>query len=115
MAQLQRCMNAEDADPDAKPWPTTKVIFEELTARFEVVSERDYALQKIKNLKQDSMKIDDFLVEFKALATKSNISETQTIDLLERNVNSEIIQTPFWQGKRKTVLAEATTEILRIS
>ncbi|KAG5640235.1 hypothetical protein DXG03_009735 [Asterophora parasitica] len=114
MAQLQKYMNAEDADPDAEPWPTTKILFEELTARFEVVSERDYALQKIENLKQGSMKIDDFLVEFKALATKSNISETQTIDLLEQNVNSEIIQALFWQGKRKTVLAEATTEILRI-
>ncbi|KAG5649079.1 hypothetical protein H0H81_006451, partial [Sphagnurus paluster] len=35
MAQLQQCMDKEDEDPLSDPWPTTKVLFEELTLRFQ--------------------------------------------------------------------------------
>ncbi|KAG5636237.1 hypothetical protein DXG03_004846, partial [Asterophora parasitica] len=69
----------------------------------------------IEHLKQGAMKIDDFMVEFKALVTKSGITNLQAIDLLEQNVNMEIIQALFYQGKQKTVLAEATEEIFQIS
>ncbi|KAG5646859.1 hypothetical protein H0H81_008086, partial [Sphagnurus paluster] len=35
MARLQQCMDKEDKDPLSDPWPTTKVLFEELTLRFQ--------------------------------------------------------------------------------
>ncbi|KAG5633422.1 hypothetical protein DXG03_007424, partial [Asterophora parasitica] len=60
------------------------------------------------------MKIDDFMVEFKALVTKLGITDLQAIDLLERNVNQDIIQAIFYQGKWKKVLKEATVEIFQI-
>ncbi|KAG5634353.1 hypothetical protein DXG03_005957 [Asterophora parasitica] len=60
------------------------------------------------------MKIDDFMVKFEALVTKSGITNLQAIDLLEQNINTEIIQALFYQGKQKTVLAEATEEIFQI-
>ncbi|KAG5636364.1 hypothetical protein DXG03_004811 [Asterophora parasitica] len=60
------------------------------------------------------MKIDDFRINFEALVTKSGITELQAIYLLEQNINTEIIQALFYQGKQKTVLAEATEEIFQI-
>ncbi|KAG5640148.1 hypothetical protein DXG03_000928 [Asterophora parasitica] len=83
MARLQKCMDDEDENPESDPWPSTKELFDELSARFQVVSERDYAHQKIENLKQGSMKIDNFMVEFEVLVTKSGITNLQAIDLLE--------------------------------
>ncbi|KAG5636023.1 hypothetical protein DXG03_005127, partial [Asterophora parasitica] len=53
----------------------------------------------IKHLKQGAMKIDDFMVKFEALVTKSGITNLQAIDLLEQNINMEIIQALFYQGK----------------
>ncbi|KAG5639907.1 hypothetical protein DXG03_002509, partial [Asterophora parasitica] len=53
----------------------------------------------IEHLKQGAMKIDDFMVEFKALVTKLGITDLQAIDLLEQNINQEIIQALFYQGK----------------
>ncbi|KAG5633441.1 hypothetical protein DXG03_007375 [Asterophora parasitica] len=60
------------------------------------------------------MKIDDFIVKFEALVTKSGITDLQAIDLLEQNVNQEIIQALFYQGKQKMVLEEAMVEIFQI-
>ncbi|KAG5633380.1 hypothetical protein DXG03_007488 [Asterophora parasitica] len=60
------------------------------------------------------MKIDNFMVKFEALVTKSGITDLQAIDLLEQNVNQEIIQVLFYQGKQKKVLEEATAEIFQI-
>ncbi|KAG5639789.1 hypothetical protein DXG03_003549 [Asterophora parasitica] len=91
MARLQECMTQADEDPTADPWPTTAVLFEELTVRFQVILEHDYARQKIETFKQGIMKIDDFMVEFEALVTKSGITDLQAIDLLERNVHQDII------------------------
>ncbi|KAG5637207.1 hypothetical protein DXG03_004539 [Asterophora parasitica] len=96
------------------PWPTTKALFDELSLQFQVILECDYAHQKIKHLKQGAIKIDNFMVKFEALVTKSGITNLQAIDLLEQNVNTEIIQALFYQGKQKTVLAEATVEIFQI-
>ncbi|KAG5633934.1 hypothetical protein DXG03_006477, partial [Asterophora parasitica] len=64
-----------------------------------VIPEHEYAHQKIKHLKQGAMKIDDFMVEFEALVTKSGITNLQAINLLEQNINTEIIQALFYQGK----------------
>ncbi|KAG5635279.1 hypothetical protein DXG03_005460 [Asterophora parasitica] len=114
MAWLQKCMDDEDENPESDPWPSTKDLFDELLAHFQVVLECDYARQKIENLKQGSMKIDDFMVEFEVLVTKSGITDLQAIDLLEQNVNPEIIQALFWQGKRKTKMEEAMQEIFQI-
>ncbi|KAG5640112.1 hypothetical protein DXG03_001075 [Asterophora parasitica] len=114
MAQLQECMTRADADPTTDLWPTTTVLFEELSVQFQVILECDYACQKIEHLKQGAMKINDFMVEFEALVTKAGITDLQAIDLLERNVNQEIIQALFYQGKRKQVMEEATTEVLQL-
>ncbi|KAG5633611.1 hypothetical protein DXG03_006936 [Asterophora parasitica] len=53
----------------------------------------------IEHLKQGAIKIDDFMVKFEALVTKSGITDLQAIDLLEQNINTEIIQALFYQGK----------------
>ncbi|KAG5634037.1 hypothetical protein H0H81_003678 [Sphagnurus paluster] len=88
MARLQQCMDKEDKDPLSDPWPTTKVLFEELTLRFQVISERDYARHKIENFKQGTMRVDDFMVEFEALVAKSGIKDQEqtVVDLLERRL-----------------------------
>ncbi|KAG5641744.1 hypothetical protein DXG03_004304, partial [Asterophora parasitica] len=68
----------------------------------------------IEHLKQGAMKIDDFMVKFEALVTKSGITDLQAIDLLEQNINTEIIQALFYQDKQKMVLAEAMVETFQI-
>ena len=116
MARLQQCMDKEDEDPLSDPWPTTKALFEELTLRFQVISERDYARHKIENFKQGTMRVDDFMVEFEALVAKSGIKDQEQtiVDLLERNTNREIIKELFKQGRRKTTGDATSTEILQI-
>ncbi|KAG5633610.1 hypothetical protein DXG03_006937, partial [Asterophora parasitica] len=114
MAWLQECMDKADGDLTTDPWPTTKALFDKLSLQFQVILEHDYAHQRIEHLKQGAMKIDDFMVKFKALVTKSGITDLQAIDLLERNINQEIIQALFYQGKQKMVLEEATVEIFQI-
>ncbi|KAG5637295.1 hypothetical protein DXG03_004127 [Asterophora parasitica] len=99
MAWLQECMDKVDEDLTTDPWPTTKALFDKLLLQFQVISECDYACQKIEHLKQGAMKIDNFMVKFEALVTKSGITDLQAINLLEQNINTEIIQALFYQGK----------------
>ncbi|KAG5649358.1 hypothetical protein H0H81_004321, partial [Sphagnurus paluster] len=97
-------MEKKDEDPLSDPWPSTKVLFEELTLHFQVISERDYACHKIENFKPGTMRVDDFMVEFEALIAKVGIKDQEqtVVDLLECNTNQEIIKELFKQDHRKT-------------
>ncbi|KAG5634359.1 hypothetical protein DXG03_005956 [Asterophora parasitica] len=104
---------ADEEDPIADPWPTTKELFDKLSLQFQVISECDYARQKIEHLKQGAMKIYDFMVKFKALVTKSGITNLQAMDLLEQNVNMEIIPSTRaskrWYCQGNTILNHYAT------
>ena len=48
---------------------------------------------KIETFKQDKRNIADFMIEFKALATKADTDELHAIFLLKKNVRQDIIKT----------------------
>ena len=86
----QKKLDELDKDNDTQDWDE---FVKELKTTFSDKSKAADAEWKIETFKQGKRNTVDFMIEFKALATKADIDELHAIFLLKKNVRQDIIKT----------------------
>ena len=86
----QKKLNEFDEDNDTQDWDE---FVKEFKMTFSDKSKAADAEWKIETFKQDKKNTADFMIEFKALATKADTDELHAIFLLKKNVRQDIIKT----------------------
>src|SRR5437899_12804998 len=84
-AQIRKCT-------ESNTWPTMAELQEEVDKFFSPQSEVDYARNQIKDLRQGSARIDEFMNKFTALKRVGKVSDDYAYALLERAVKPKVMR-----------------------
>ena len=87
---VQKKLDELDEDNDTQDWDK---FVKELKTTFSDKSKAADAEWKIETFKQGKKNTADFIIEFKALATKIDTDELHAIFLLKKNVQQDIVKT----------------------
>jgi hypothetical protein len=85
-------------------WPNEVELWQELETLFLSKSVRDDARSKVQTLFQGSRRVEEWLVEWAALAAKAQIKGLEGVYLLERLCNKALAQELFTQGRRTSTV-----------
>jgi len=86
----QKKLDEFDEDNDTQDWDE---FVKEFKTTFSDKSKAADAEWKIETFKQGKRNTADFMIEFKALATKADTDELHAIFLLKKNIRQDIIKT----------------------
>ena len=83
----------------------------ELEELFRPANQKDWALKKLRELKQGRMPIDEWIIKFQTYSQSAQLNPGQLIDIIEQNIDPSIIWKIIEEDIRPTDLADYLTKI----
>ena len=82
---------------------------------FCTTNKKDWARKELRELKQEKLPTDDFIVKWEALYLQAEVDDSHAVELLERNTVPDMIAKIFQEGKWMEDLIDYLKEIQRVS
>ena len=90
---------------------TWALLCRELEELFRPANQKDWARKKLRELKQGSMLIDEWIIKFQTYSQSAQLNPGQLIDIIEQNIDPSIIRKIIEEDSRPTDLADYQTKI----